>query len=43
MRSVGGDGYGLSKEINCKIDALLKLASTPPAAPATPQVPPVDG
>jgi hypothetical protein len=36
MRSVGGDGYGLSKEINCKIGALLRLDSYPPVAPATP-------
>jgi hypothetical protein len=30
MRSARGDGYELSKEIICKIDALLMLASTPP-------------
>ena len=42
MRSIGGDGHTLSKEINCKIDALLKLTSTPPVVPATPQLPPVD-
>ena len=38
MRSVVGDGYELSKEINCKIDALLMPTSTAPVAPGALQV-----
>ena len=29
-RSVGGEGYGLSKEIDCKLDILLLRKNLPP-------------
>ena len=36
MRSVGGDGYGLSKRIDRKLDDLIAKISSPIAAPTLP-------
>jgi len=39
LRSVGGEGYGLSRQINEKLEALLKHADTITAHPALPPSP----
>jgi hypothetical protein len=39
LRSVGGEGYGLSRQINEKLEALLKRADTITAHPALPPSP----